>query len=136
MAFLRGHDVRLAVERAAGGAEDDLAHAVVDRGLQHVEAADHVDQRVVSGIGHRLRHLRLGGVVVDDDGLERSDRAFHLGEVADVGTVEMRRRIDVVLAARGQIVKDGDLVAGGHVGVHHMGADESRAASDENLHRP
>ena len=75
-------------------------------------------------------------MVADDDGPERSDRVLHLGELADVRAVESRRGIDVALAARGQVVEDRDLVAGGHVGVHDVRADESRAASDENLHWP
>src|SRR5256885_769338 len=84
MVFIRRHDVGLAVERATGGAEDHLAHCLVDARAEHVEATDYVDQGVVPWIGHGLRNLGLCRVMVHDVGLERRDRGVHLCAIRDV----------------------------------------------------
>src|SRR5262245_57708295 len=88
MVLVRRHHVRLAVEGSPGGAEDHLADVVVEACAQDVESADDVDLGVEAGVGHRLRHLGLGRLVVDDLRLEGSDRLLDLVEVADVGAVD------------------------------------------------
>ena len=53
------------------------------------------------------------------------------------GVVEVRvalQVLDVVDAARGQIVEDEDLVAARQTGVREVGSDESGAAGDEHTH--
>ena len=135
MVLAGGHDVGLAVERSAGGAENDLAHAVVGGSLQDVEAADEVHLRVIAGVGHRAWDLGLRRVVVDDLRLERGDRALHLVLVADVDPVDLRLGAQVFLAAGAEVVEHCHLVAGRDIGVDDVRADETGAASDENLHR-
>ena len=73
--------------------------------------------------------------MIDDIGLEGSDRRLHLLTICDVDTMQVRRGIDVFLPARAQVVNDADLVASGDISVDHVRADETGAAGDENLQR-
>src|SRR5437867_1742267 len=115
-----GHHVRLAVQRSAGGTEDDLAHAVVHRRAQDVEPAHDVHVRVVSGIRDRLRDLGLRRVVVDDLGPEGRHRPLHLVQIAHVGPEETRVGRHVLLAASAEVVEHRHLVPGGDIGVDDM----------------
>ena len=136
MVLVARHNVRLAVERAAGGDEDELAHAVVDRGFQQVYPSYEVHLRVKRRVGDRLRHLGLRGVVVDDLGLEgRHDRS-DLGRIAQIESVHLRVTIEVVLVPGGEVVDYGDLVPGREVSIDDVRSDETCASGDENLHRP
>src|SRR5260370_25783331 len=60
-----------------------------------------------------------------------SDAVF----VADVEPEDLGFAIDMGFAAGAEVVEDRDLVSRGDVGVGNMGADETPAASDENLHQ-
>ena len=55
----------LAVDRAAGGDEDEAPCAGGARRLQHVGGAADVDRGVEGGVGDRLAHVDLGGEVED-----------------------------------------------------------------------
>src|SRR5207247_174634 len=135
MVLVGGHYVGIAVEGASGGAEDDLAHGVVDGGAQDVETAHDVDLCVVARIRDRLRDLGLRGVMVDELGLEGGDGGLHLRQVPHIGAVHARGRVHVVLAPSAHVVEHRNLVPRGDVSIDDVRADESRAASHENLHR-
>ena len=135
MVLVGGHHVGFAVEGASGGAEDDLTHGVVDGGAQDVETAHDIDLRVVAGIRDRPRDLGLRGVVVDELGPEGRDDGLHLRQVPHIGAVHARGRVHVVPAPGAHVVEHRDLVPRGDVCINDVRADESRAASHENLHR-
>ena len=71
--------------------------------------------------------------MIDDIGLEGSDRRLHLLAICDVDTMQVRGGIDVFLPARAQVVDYADLVASGDISVDHVRPDETGAAGDENL---
>ena len=120
MVLIRGHNVRLTVQRAAGGAEDDLAHRVVEARAQNIEAADHVHLRVVARIGDGFRHFGLSRVVIDDLGAERRNGRLDLRQLTDVNPEQACGGIDVFFAPCGQVVEHRHVVARGDIGVDDM----------------
>src|SRR5260370_39121651 len=73
--------------------------------------------------------------MVDDLWMESGDGGGDAVLVADVEPEDFGFAIDIGLAAGAEVVEDRDLVSRGDVGVGNMGADETTAASDENLHQ-
>src|SRR6266851_4948669 len=120
MVLRRGHYVRLTVKRAAGRAEDHLAHAVINASLEEVDTADDVHRGVKAGVRYGLRHLRLRCMVAHQLRPECRNSFFHLWLIAQVHAVYGRGRVDVVLAPRAEVIEDGDLMAGGAVRVDDM----------------
>ena len=88
----RGHDLGVAVDRAAGGGEHDAPHAGLAGRLEQRGRADDVDRRVERGVLDRAPDVDLGREVVDHlgaRGLEgRGDRAG----VGDAAFVQRRAR--------------------------------------------
>src|SRR5260370_5586946 len=72
--------------------------------------------------------------MVDDLWMESGDGGGDGLLVADVEPEHLGLAIDVGLAAGAEVVQDRDLVSRGDVSVRDMRADETGAASDENLH--
>ncbi len=135
MRLRRREDLLLAVDRAARGHEEDPAHARPARGLEQADRAQDVGARIEERVGDRAAHVHLRGVQVQD--LRPLDADQRGGaRVLDVELVEARSGIQVVAAAGGEVVDDDHLVARGHAGVHHVRADEARAAGHEDLHAP
>src|SRR5713101_5729650 len=135
MVLVCQHHIGLSIKGAATRDEDELPDPGGDARLQHVEAADDVDRRVEAWVRNRLRYLGLRRMVVDDLGPECGDRGGHAFLVPDVEPQDLGLAIDAGLAAGAEVVEDCDLMTGGDVGVGHVRADETSAASDENLHR-
>src|SRR5260221_11345219 len=73
--------------------------------------------------------------MVDDLWTESGDGGGDAVLVADVEPEHFGFPIDIGLAAGAEVVQDRDLVSRGDVGVGNMGADETTASSDENLHQ-
>src|SRR5437867_4030557 len=93
MLFRLRREERLAVNRAAGGREDEALHAALSRLLQQTHAADHIYVRVEDRIGNRAAHVHLRGVMAD----------------------HVRTKIGQIHAANVRFMKLG---AGGFIGYH------------------
>ena len=134
----RGHDVGLAVDRAARRRVHHALDAAQPRGLEHVDRADDVDPRVPRRVLDRLAHIDLRGQVEDDVGPRRGEHAAHAPRVADVGLLEAgaprQRAAEVLALAGGQVVDDRDLVAAIEERVDEVRADEAGAAGDQGTH--
>jgi hypothetical protein len=73
-------------------------------------------------------------MVVHELGPEGGDGCFQPRLIAQVDAVDGRRSVDVVLIPGAEVVEDGDLMAGGDVGVDYVRADEPGSASHQNSH--
>jgi hypothetical protein len=102
---------RLAVNGAAGGGVDDLADAVLDGEGADAGGTAAVDFEVVDGVGLADLDARLCGVVVDDLRAKVGDDPLELAGM-DVDFVQAGGAVDVAAAAGGEVVDDGDLMAG------------------------
>ncbi len=121
-----------AVDGAAGGGEHH-PRADVERGLQHVDGARHVDRGVGGRVGHRQAHVGLGGEVPDHVGPVLGEGGLEGRGVADVDGGE--RRLDPVALALGEVVDGEHVVAAGGERVDQVRADEARAAGDDRPHQ-
>jgi hypothetical protein len=133
-----GHELRIAVDRAAGRRVEHALDAGEPRGLEHVDRAHDVDARVPGRVLDRLAHIDLRREVEDDVGPRRGEHAAHPVRVADVGLLEARaareRGGEVLALAGGQVVDDQDLVAAIEQRVDEVRADEAGAAGDQGTH--
>ena len=113
----------LAVDRAAGGAEDQL-RAVRARRLEHVHRPEHVHLRVEERLLDGGADVGLRGEVDDELGPELvEERAERL---ADVVLVHGRGRVQVLAPPGGEVVDDVHLVAARDERVDDVRADEAR----------
>ena len=128
LGVLRGRPVALAVDRAAGGAEDDL-RAVAARGLEHPDRPADVHVGVVLRPLDRDAHVHLGAEV-------EADLGTHVVEVlvqrlAQVRHHEPRALGHVLALAVREIVEREHLVAAREQRLDDMRADEPRAPCDD-----
>ncbi len=125
---LIGRTVALAVDRAAGGREDDL-RAGQAGGLGNANRPDDVHLRVTVGLPDGGLHIGLRGEVEDDL------RAVELDAVPDVALDEGRGGVQVRTLAGGEVVDDRHLVSARDEGIDEIRADESRASRHDCPHR-
>ncbi len=129
----------LAVERAAGGDEDDPADPGRARRLEHVGGAADVDRGVEVGVLDRFAHVDLGGEVEDQLGTRLGEDGADRGVVADVDLGQpgaaRERAVEVHPTPGREVVEHGHLVATGEQGVDQIRADESGAAGHESPHQ-
>ena len=122
-------EVLLAIDGAAGGGEEDLAHAAVARRLGQVEAAEDVDVGIEDRVLDRAPHVHLRRVMDEDV----HPRFAHQGGGllgADVEHVQLGPWGDVLPPAAGKVVDHQHPVAPGQECVGQMGADEPGPARD------
>ncbi|MBP1619848.1 MAG: hypothetical protein H6Q02_615 [Acidobacteria bacterium] len=112
-------DVLLAVDRAAGRGEDDLAQRAAPAALEQVDCAAHVDVGVEQRVGDRAAHVDLRRVVDQHLDAGLGDERGRPGR-PDVEHVEFGAGRDVVLAAAREVVDNQDPVAGGDQRVGHV----------------
>ena len=123
--------VALAVDRAAGGAEDEL-RTVRAGGLEDVQRSEHVHLGVEDGLRDRGSDVRLRRQVDDELGPDLVEQAVE--GLADVVLVH-RRGGDVLAAPGGEVVDDVDLVAALDQRIDDVRPDESRSPGDDGPHR-
>ena len=128
-ALLGGRPIALAVDRAAGGREDDLRARRSCR-LEHLDGADDVDGGVVVGPLERGLDVGLGGEMEDDVGVAQLEAA------ADVALDERRGRVHVLALPEGEVVDDRDLVAALDEPVDQVRSDEPGSTGDDRPHAP
>jgi len=100
-----------------------------ERRVEHVDRAGDVDLDVEARVLDGAADVDLGGQVVDDLGLDVGQQAGDGVAVGDGDLLQRGVAGDVLAAARGEVVQDGDLVAPGQQGVDEVGADEAGAAA-------
>ena len=123
--ILRRRPVALAVDRAAGRAEDDV-RPVYARGLEHAHRPEHVDLGVVLRPLDRSADVGLGRQVnaeLRPHGIE--ERCV---VPADVAEVQLGPGRNLLAAPRGERVEHVHLVAAGDQRLRDMRADEARSA--------
>ena len=135
MVLIAGIALLLAVDRAAGGGKDHPAQAVEARRFHQVEHPDQIDLRVVDRVGDRAPHVHLRREMENYLGPFFGDDLRDPLRFAQIGLIEARTGIDLLALASGQIVEHGHRMAGCDQPVGGMGADESGAAGDQNLHQ-
>ena len=124
----------LSIERSTGRREEHLPGSRRAASFVELERADDVG----SGVGNRVRNavsqIDVRGVVGDelDLFLGQQWREVRLG---NVGVDEAGGLRKALAAAGGQVIHDDDPVPIGKVAFGHVGADEARAAGDEDVHR-
>ena len=128
-----GHAVRRA-EGGAGGAEDEFLHPVLLRGVDEVQSARDIVPEILRGVDHRFADQRVRGEV--DHGLGRSGlyRGEDVGAVVEIPLHKNCTRIDSRAVPLGEVVVDGDLMAGIERLLYEDGPDVSGATGDEDLH--
>ena len=127
-AVLARRAVALAVDRAAGGGEDDL-RARAARRLEHLHGADDVDRGVVLGARDRGHHVGLRGEVEDDVGLAELEAVADVALRRSVG-----RGVQVLALAGREVVDDDHLVAALDETVDEVRPDEPGATGYDRPH--
>ena len=102
--------------------------------LEQVQRAKHIHIGIVHGLLQRLPHVGLGGLVHHGVEFFGCEELAEFG-IADVTLYEASRRVEVVLAARRQIVQHYDAMSCADQGIRNMRADEACAAGNEYFHR-
>ena len=125
--------VALAVDRAAGRAEDDLGAVAACR-LEDVDRPEDVHGGILVGTFDCDPDVRLGGEVEDRLGPHAVEDVVE--RLANVVLDEVRARGDVLALARHERVHDDDVVAASREGVDDVGSDEAGAAGDDRAHAP
>ena len=120
----------LPVDRAARGAEDHL-RAMGTRRLEHAQRAEHVHLGVELGLLDGRADIRLCCQVSHDLGPDSIEEGTE--RLTDVVLVQLRRRVQVLAAARREAVHDVHLVAAREQRIDDVRADETRSSGD---HRP
>jgi len=126
--------LRLAVDRAAGRCEKEAAdRARRAGGFEQVERADDVRFRIGNRLAQAAAHVGQRGLVADDRrALVR--KQVHEGRgVTDIRLIEASRGVQVGALTGGQVVDDGNRVAGGEEGIDDVRADEPGPAGEEDV---
>ena len=106
----RGDLRALAVDGAARGGVDHSASTGRRCGGEDVDGPEHVDRRVVRGVGHRGPHVDLGSEVEHDLRAEVGEGRRERVAVPDVDLGEVRRPpVEVGETAAAEVVHDEDL---------------------------
>jgi hypothetical protein len=126
----RGDPLRLAVEGAAGGGEDD-ARAHGPRRLEHLDGAAHVHVGVEPRVVDGHAHVGLRGQVQRRLRAEVAEQRAHAVAVADVGLLEARLGGHALALAGGEVVDHADIVPAREQRVGDVRADEAGTAGDE-----
>ncbi len=101
---------------------------------EKTDRPDRVDLRVAHGILDRAAHVRLGGEMEADLGVELRERGVDGGRVAHIALDERGRTVQILRLAGGEVVEHEDGIAALHERVDQMRADEARAACDQGPH--
>src|SRR4051794_5568805 len=134
---------RLAVDRPAGGREDQLAGPGAAARLRDVDRAENVEARVEQRVGDADPYVDLRGEVADDFGLRRGDdvdepRFGHVGagerERTGALAVDPARLGEVAQRAAGQVVDADHVVAFREQPVYQRRADEPGRARHQYPH--
>ena len=130
---LVGTDWRFAVDRPTGGDIHDDRRAEPSRGLDHVPrpADDHALVEVL--LRHRFDDLGLRSAMHDRIDPSAAELALKRREVGNIGDAQFGARIEVRAISRREIVHYHDVVAAFEERIHHMAAEESRAAGHKNM---
>jgi hypothetical protein len=133
MVLGRWDHIGVPVTGAPGRHVDDAARPGAPAAFEQIDGAQDVDLGVEGWIRDRSGHGGLRREMNDGVGRLGAEDVVHR-RAADVDYVEPRRRIDLLSPAGTEVVHHGHLVARFDTAVDHVGADESRAARDEDLH--
>jgi hypothetical protein len=128
----------LAVDRPAGGDEDDPVALRRARRPEHVGGAADVDRGVEGRVLERLADVDLGGQVEDGLGPTLGGQRAQRRGVADVELDQLgarrQRPLEVDQASGREVVDDRHLVPARQQSVDQIRADKSRAAGDQASH--
>ena len=118
----------------AGGGEDEFLDARIDGGVEEVDASGDVIAEIFRGVGHRLGDEGVGGEVHDGFGLGFLNGGEDLVAVSEVAFDEFGARVEREAVALGEVVENGDLMAGVEEFLRANTADVACAAGNENVH--
>ena len=105
---------------------------MLERGLEQVDRAEHVDLRVVVGPRDRDPHVDLRRQVVADGRLHaREELVLRL---ADIALDELDAVREVLSLAGREVVEDDDFLAARDERFRDVRADEPRSSCDEHRH--
>ncbi len=129
----RGKHVLLAVDRAARRSEDNFFDSRVFCRLQQGDKTDDIDARIESRVCDRMTHIHLRGMMTQCVRFDALNNVRRL-RIGDIDFMELGFSVQIALLTGGKIVEDMHLVALRQISVYYIGANESRAAGDNDFH--
>ena len=130
----RGRRGHVAVEHATGGGEYEPAGPMTDCSIEDIDQPRHVHPSVEGRLTDRTAHRHLRRLVADGVWSFGVEGLLHRISIGDVSHVNRHVGREVVAGATREVIEDCGGVACREDCIDDVAADETCAASDQNLH--